>query len=305
MASEIHFNKVAIIGVGLIGGSIALAMRKKGLCGTIAGVGRSIENLVDAKRLGIIDTFTQDVSIGVTDADLVIVAVPVLKTIDAVKQAAAHLKPGCIVTDAGSVKGAIVEQLEPLMPEGVFFVGAHPVAGTEQSGAAAAFAGLFEGHRCILTPTEDTDKEALATVRKLWQEAGATVTVMDAEVHDWILGVTSHLPHVIAYNLVNAVAEVGNRHKDILGYSAGGFKDSTRIASSSPEMWSEICGMNKNYILEGIEGFQKRLEAMKRLIQAGDLTGLKKEFTKAKEFRDTLNHKHHKPHAGPCNHNHD
>lgn len=305
MTTKIHFNKVAIIGVGLIGGSLAMAMRQKGLCGQITGIGRKMENLVAAKKLGVVDSFTQDIEDGVKDADLVIAAVPVLKTVEVIKRAAPHLKPGALVTDVGSVKSAIVDGVEAVIPEGVHFVGAHPIAGTENSGVAAAFPELFVGHKCILTPTESTDKNALAAVRKIWQEAGATVVVMDAEVHDWILAATSHLPHIIIYNLVSAVGDTANRRGDIMSYSAGGFKDSTRIASSPPEIWSDICGMNKAYILENIENFQKRLEAIKKFIQAGDLTSLTREFTKAKEFRDSLAPKppaHHHPHEGPCNH---
>ncbi|MBI5886800.1 MAG: prephenate dehydrogenase/arogenate dehydrogenase family protein [Deltaproteobacteria bacterium] len=312
MTTEIPFNKVAIIGVGLIGGSIAMALRSKGLCGHITGIGRTIENLVTAKKLGVVDSFTQELEDGVKDADLVIVALPVKKTPEVIKRIGAYLKPGAIVTDVGSVKAAIIEAVEPALPQGVHFVGAHPIAGGEQSGVAAASAGLFQGHKCVITPTESTDKAALAAVKKIWQEAGAQVVMMDAEIHDWILASTSHLPHIIIYNLVNAVGDTANRRADLMTYSAGGFKDSTRIASSSPEMWSEICGMNKGNIVDAIEGFQKRLETVKKFIQAGDLSSLTREFAKAKGFRDSLAPKQpalhkshdHKPHEGPCNHDH-
>jgi len=312
MTTEIHFDKVAIIGVGLIGGSLAMALRSKGLCGQITGIGRTVANLATAKKLGVVDSFTLVIEDGVKDADLVIVAVPVLKTPEIIKRAAACLKPGAIVMDVGSVKAAIIEAVEPALPKGVHFVGAHPIAGGEQSGVEAASVYLFQGHKCVITPTESTDKAALAAVKKLWQEAGAQVVMMDAEIHDWILASTSHLPHIIIYNLVNTVGDTANRRADLMTYSAGGFKDSTRIASSSPEMWSEICGMNKGNIIDAIEGFQKRLETIKKLLQLGDLSSLTREFAKAKGFRDSLAPKTpapHKPHAhtpheGPCNHDH-
>lgn len=314
MTTDMQFKKVAIIGVGLIGGSIAMVLRAKGLCGHITGIGRSMENLGTAKKLGIIDSFTREIEDGVKDADLVIVAVPVLKTPEVIKQAVPFLKPGAIVTDVGSVKAAIVEAVDAMLPEGIYFVGAHPIAGGEKSGCEAANVELFHGHKCVLTPSQDTNKAALGAVKKIWQEAGAQVVTMEAEIHDWILASTSHLPHIIIYNLVNSVGDNANRRADLMTYSAGGFKDSTRIASSSPDMWSEICGMNKANIIDAIEGFQKRLENIKKCIQSGDLTSLAREFNKAKGFRDSLVPKPaaapalkphaHTPHEGPCNHDH-
>ncbi|OGQ55526.1 MAG: hypothetical protein A3J24_09000 [Deltaproteobacteria bacterium RIFCSPLOWO2_02_FULL_53_8] len=312
MTSDIHFKKVAIIGVGLIGGSIAMSLRAKGLCGHITGIGRSMENLGTARKLGVVDSFTREIEDGVKDADLVIVAVPVLKTPEVIKRAAPFLKPGAIVTDVGSVKAAIVEAVDAMLPEGVYFVGAHPIAGGEKSGVEAANAELFHGHKCVITPSADTNKAALSAVKKIWQEAGAQVVTMDAEIHDWILASTSHLPHIIIYNLVNTVGDNANRRADLMTYSAGGFKDSTRIAGSSPEMWSEICGMNKGNIIDAIEGFQKRLDTIKKFIQSGDLSSLAREFTKAKGFRESLianppaapKPHAHTPHEGPCNHEH-
>ncbi len=310
MTNKLHFEKVAIIGVGLIGGSMAMIMKQKSIAGRITGVGRGKENLNTAKRLGLVDDCTLEAAEGVKDADLVIVAVPVLKMEPVLKAAAPHLKKGCIVTDVGSVKQAIVDIVEPLMPEGVHFVPGHPIAGKEVSGAAAADAKLFEGKRCVLTPTENTDRGALAKIRALWQEAGAEVVIMDAESHDWILAATSHLPHVVAYMLVNTVSEVGGSGRkgmDIFKLSAGGFRDTTRIASSPAEMWSDICGMNKRALSEILENFQKRLDVMKRLIQSNDITGINKEFARAKSFRDSLNPKphSHEPHEGPCSHDHE
>ncbi|MBI5235732.1 MAG: prephenate dehydrogenase/arogenate dehydrogenase family protein [Deltaproteobacteria bacterium] len=290
---QLHFNKVAIIGVGLIGGSLAMVMREKGIAGTITGIGRGIKNLEAAKRLGVVDSITQEIEEGVIDADLVVVAIPVMKTADVLKKAAPHLKTGCIVTDVGSVKHEVIESAQTILPKGVRFVAGHPIAGTEHSGVEAAFKHLFEGKNCILTPTNATDKAALEQVKSLWLSAGSNVVLMDAELHDWTFAAASHLPHIIAYTLVNTVALAGSEGFDLLKYSAGGFRDFTRIASSSPEMWRDVCGMNKGYIMEMLDSFQKRLDVIKKCVQNSDLTTLQREFEKAKKFRDSIAHKHH------------
>jgi prephenate dehydrogenase len=286
--SALRFEKAAIIGVGLIGGSLAMVLREKGVAGRITGVGRGIANLEAAKRLGVIDDFTQDPAEGVKGADLVFVSVPVLKIAETVRKAAPSLKPGCIVTDAGSVKGSVVRDVEPLMPKGVSFVAGHPIAGTEHSGVEAALPGLFRGRVCILTLTGKTDPEAVQKVKTMWEIAGAKVVLTDAGTHDKMLAAISHLPHMIAYTLVNTVGDEARSCKELLGYSAGGFRDFTRIASSSPEMWAEICAMNKAHITDMICAFQSKLEILKRLIQEADTEGLKKEFESAKRLRDSL-----------------
>lgn len=288
MHKPLHFKKVAIIGVGLIGGSFAMVLRKDGLASEFVGIGRGLPNLETAKRLGIVDSFTQNIGEGVKDADLVIVAVPVLKIAETIKQAAPYLKPGCIVTDVGSVKGDVVKEVEPLIPQGVHFVPGHPIAGTEHSGAEAAFAELYIGRKCILTPTPKTDPEALDKVKRAWEATGAKVVVMDAASHDMILAAVSHLPHMIAYTLVNTVGDMEDAGVDALSYSAGGFKDFTRIASSSPEMWSDICAMNREQILNTIDSFRKRLDGLRALIEKQDLSSLKTEFERAKRLRDSL-----------------
>ena len=286
--SSLHFKKAAIIGVGLIGGSLAMVLRGKGIASEIVGIGRGIANLETAKRLGIVDSFTTDVAEGVMDADLVVVAVPVLKMAGTIRQAAPNLKPGCIVTDVGSVKGSVIEAVEPLIPKGVHFVPGHPIAGTENSGAEAAFAELYIERKCILTPTPFTDVGALRAVKAMWEAAGSTVVVMEAPVHDIILAAVSHLPHMIAYTLVNTVADMDASGEDVISYSAGGFKDFTRIASSSPEMWSDICAMNKGPLIHTIDAFQKRLEKLKGLIENESYPELKREFERAKGARDSL-----------------
>lgn len=288
MDKPLHFKNVAIIGVGLIGGSFAMVLRKDGLASEFVGIGRGLPNLETAKKRGIIDSFTQTIGEGVKDADLVVVAVPVLKIAETIRQAAPHLKKGCIVTDVGSVKGDVIKEVEPLIPEGVHFVPGHPIAGTEHSGAEAAFAELYIGRKCILTPTPKTDSAALDKVRRAWEATGAKVVVMDAASHDMILAAVSHLPHMIAYTLVNTVGDMENAGVDALSYSAGGFKDFTRIASSSPEMWSDICAMNREQILNTIDSFRKRLEGLRALIERQDLSTLKTEFERAKRLRDSL-----------------
>jgi prephenate dehydrogenase len=287
---RVYLKKVTVIGMGLIGGSLAINLKEKGLAGNIVGVGRGLPNLEAAKRLGVVDSFTRDVGEGVSGADLVVVAVPAQSIMPVIKAALPHLKKGSIVTDVGSVKKAVVEEVEPLMPDGVRFVGAHPVAGTENSGVEAAFPELFEGSKCILTPTVSTDKEALEIVKRVWEEAGSHVVCMDAERHDIVLAAISHLPHMIAYSLVNTIGDIESSNEDILSYSAGGFKDFTRIASSSPEMWKDICALNRDAIVEIIGLFEKRLKELRRLIEEGDAEGLKKDFERAKRVRDSLKH---------------
>lgn len=288
MAKTVHFKKIAIIGVGLIGGSLSLVLKQKGMVESVAGIGRGLENLQAAKRLGVVDSFTQDVSEGVKDADLVVVATPVLKITETIKKALPSLKEGCIITDVGSVKEALINQIEPMLPKAVHFVPGHPIAGTEHSGAEAAFPELFINRKCIITPTEKTDPEALNIVKAVWEAAGSQVVVMDAATHDSILAAVSHLPHMIAYSLVNAIGDIEAKGTDALSYSAGGFKDFTRIASSSPEMWSDICALNKDSIVNVIEDFQARLEKLKNQIKASDLKCIKEDFERAKNIRDSL-----------------
>ncbi len=284
-----YFEKVAVIGVGLIGGSLAISLREKGLCGEIVGIGRGKPNLEEAVRLGVIDDFSQDAASGVEGADFVFLSVPVGSMGSVVRAASSGLKHGAILTDGGSVKAGVIEDVLAALPEGARFVPGHPIAGTEFSGVGAAFSGLYEGKKCILTPTTDTDAEALALVRAMWEAIGATVVEMDPKRHDIVLGAVSHLPHVIAYALVNTIAGMEGEENDILGFSAGGFKDFTRIASSSPRMWSDICSMNREAVLGCIEDFERCLGAIKDSISKGDFERLDKSFEDAKRVRDTLN----------------
>lgn len=287
-SGEIHFNKVAIIGAGLIGGSLAMVLRQKGISSQIIGIGRGIKNLETAKKLGVVNSYTQDVQEGVKDCDLVVVATPVASIVKIVKDILPFLKNGAIITDVGSVKKAVVDEIEGFMPEKVFFIGGHPIAGTENAGVEAAFPTLFQNRKCILTPTKKTDKIALESVKAIWEAAGSQVILMERERHDKILASVSHLPHVVAYALVNAVADMTDLDENIIAYSAGGFKDFTRIASSPPEMWRDICLLNRDAILDMIKRFKARLSKLEMLIEAKDGEGIYGEFERAKEVKDSL-----------------
>ncbi|MBT1071003.1 prephenate dehydrogenase [Pelotalea chapellei] len=281
-------ERLTIIGVGLIGGSFARALRQAGVVKTIIGVDRDISNLKQAQSLGIVDEISENPCEGVRDADVVFISVPVCSIPAVVQQIAASLGPGCIVTDGGSVKAGIVSCCERLIPEGRHFVGGHPIAGTEYSGAAASFATLYKNKRCILTPTTDTDPTALALISHLWQSTGADVCSMDAQRHDRIFAEISHLPHMVAYSLVHAVGTADAEGEDILSYSAGGFRDFTRIASSDPAMWRDIAIMNHTALLASIDGFSSSLAVLRASIEQGDGEGLVDFFTKAKCFRDGI-----------------
>ncbi len=288
--SKIFFEKIAIIGVGLIGGSLALKLKEKGLAGAITGIGRSMENLEIAHSLGMVDSYTQDVARGVKGAGLIVVCVPVLKIVEVIKKALPGITAPCIITDVGSVKHEVMKEVEAIVPEGVEFVPAHPVAGTEESGAGAAFAELFSESLTIITPGQRTSTRALEIVKKIWTEAGSRVVEMDSTDHDRVFSLVSHLPHVIAYNLVNTVAYDINLRGSLraIDYSAGGFRDFTRIASSSPEMWSHICSMNREFLLDAISAFEVRLTGLKELIKNSDFDGVQKSFEEAKNIRDSL-----------------
>lgn len=281
-------DRLAIIGVGLIGGSLARALRESGTVGSVVGIGRSRANLEDALSLGICDEVTQDALEGVRGADVVFISVPVCAIPGVVAEIATALAPGCIVTDGGSVKTAIVRECEALMPPGCHFVGGHPIAGTEHSGAAASFATLYRGKRCILTPTEHTDPAALETVERIWRLTGAEVCSMEPGHHDRIFAEISHLPHVVAYALVHAVGTADVEGENVLSYSAGGFRDFTRIASSDPVMWRDIALMNRGALLASIDGFSASLAELRRRIEGGDQAGLTEFFTTAKQFRDGI-----------------
>lgn len=287
----VHFKQVAIIGVGLIGGSLGMILRRKALADHVVGVGRRVENLKTAVALGAIDRYVADPQEGVRGADLVVLATPV-DTYERHLQEWAHcLASGSIVSDVGSVKGMLVERSEAAMPAGVHFVGAHPIAGKEKTGVAAGTDQLFKGARCILTPTKRTDATALERVRQLWEEAGSIILTMDPHLHDQILGAVSHLPHVAAFALMNALSELRDQalpSLDLAGHSGGGLRDTTRIAASSPEMWRDIFLWNRENVVAYIDRYTRALEELKQLIRAGDAAGIEKALDRAKGEREKL-----------------
>jgi prephenate dehydrogenase len=284
----VFFPQVAIIGVGLIGGSLGMILRRKKLAGQIVGVGRRVENLKTAVELGAIDRYVADPKEGVAGADLVVLATPVDTYERHLKVWASCLKPGCIVTDVGSVKGDLVVQSERAMPAGVHFVGAHPIAGKEKTGVAAGSEDLFQSARCILTPTAKTDRRALEQVREMWEATGSRMLDMDPYLHDKILGAVSHLPHVAAFALINALINIRDTVPalDLAGHSGGGLRDTTRIAASSPEMWRDIFLWNRENVVAFIEAYERSLAQLKQLIKAGDAAGIEKELERAKQERD-------------------
>jgi prephenate dehydrogenase len=287
MNNPLHIPIVAIVGVGLIGGSLALALKEAGVAGCILGYDLDAHNLEQALQLGVIDHVCRGPE-ELFDADLIFLATPVLAMPAALTTIAPHLKPGAILTDGGSVKGAVISALEPLLPPTLRYVPGHPISGTERSGATAAFATLYRGKRCILTPTERTDPQALDLVTALWQAAGSEVILMDAEKHDLILAAISHLPHMVAYALVNAVGAYDRYEENILLYSAGGFRDFTRIASSDPTMWRDIALTNREALLEMIERFETDLNGLKEAIRTADAPALHSYFLRSKLNRDAI-----------------
>jgi prephenate dehydrogenase len=285
---KIFIPKLAVVGVGLIGGSLALALKAAEAVGEVIGIGRGLANLEKALELGVVDRITRDPAEGVAEADLVFLATPVMALPQVAAEVLPHMKRGAVLTDGGSVKEAVVHAIEPLLPEGVHFVPGHPIAGTERSGADAAFASLYQGRRCILTPTEKTSSGALELVRQVWETAGSDVVEMPVDKHDRILAAISHLPHMVAYSLVNAVSSYDRYEENILEYSAGGFRDFTRIASSDPVMWRDIAMTNREALLEMMDHFESFFAELKEDIRSGDGSRLFEFFQRSKKNRDAI-----------------
>ena len=281
----VKFNNAAIVGVGLIGGSLALAAQQKGIFNHIVGIGRNPENLRKAKDLNVVDGFTLKLDEGVRNAELVVIATPVGDIVPIIKKALPALKKGAIITDVGSVKHEIMIETDKISLPGAFFVGSHPIAGTENSGVEAAFPDLFLGKKCILTPSKKTDPSALEKIKNLWISIGSEVLFMDSEAHDRILGAVSHLPHMIAFAMVNYLCEISNEKESIFKFSGGGLKDFTRIAASHPIMWKDIALMNKGNLVNLIDGFQKTLKELKELINSEDGDELVRKFEESRRIR--------------------
>lgn len=279
-------KKLVIFGVGLIGGSLALALRQANYCQTIVGCSRNAGHLQTAVDLGVIDSFTTDPQEAVRDADMVLLAVPMGAMGKLLQQIKPALPPDVILTDAGSTKGSIVAEVEQVFGAGFArFVPGHPIAGREKSGVEAAIPDLYHNRRVILTPLPHTDADAIAKVEAMWRVTGALLEQMPVVLHDQVLAATSHLPHVLAFSLVDTLLNMPQR-EDILRYAAGGFRDFTRIASSDPVMWRDICLTNKAAILDVIAAFQHNLGEFAAMIDAQDGEALHSRMEKAKQARD-------------------
>lgn len=279
-------DRLSIIGVGLIGGSLARALRKQNACGHITGYGRSSEHLQEAVDLGVIDDFSLSMDSAVKAADMIVLATPLKTTEPLLKAMRPYLAEDAVITDVGSAKGSVVEAahatLNDFLPR---FVPGHPIAGKEKSGVSASTADLFQSHRVILTPLPETSVSAIDKVRQMWELCGAEVVQLEVKQHDEILAATSHLPHMLAYALVDCLA--GMRERDeIFRFAAGGFADFTRIASSDPQMWHDICIANRAELLRSVEAFGKYLENIRSAIEKDDSETLLDIFSRAKETRD-------------------
>lgn len=285
MATKPRINKLVVIGVGLIGGSFALALKKAGMVRQVVGVGRSRKNLKDALRLGVIDKAETDAAHAVAGADLVLVGAPVGQMPGIFARIAPFLSPQTVVTDAGSTKQDVIKAARKhLGAHYPMFVPAHPIAGTEHSGAAAAFPELFRDRNLILLPQKETKAAAVRLVRSVWAACGANIVRLDAAEHDEIFGAVSHLPHVVAFALVNLLGQRRDA-KRLLGFSGGGLRDTVRIAGSSPEMWRDICVANRGALVPLLDGYISELEAARASLAAGDGDALESMFSAAQQAR--------------------
>ena len=285
---NVLFKQMAVVGVGLIGGSLAQAVKRHKAVGEVLGVGRDAQRLEQAKGRGIIDAYAVRIDGTLAGADLVVVATPVGIIVDLIKEMIPYLKKGTIITDAGSVKTAIVRQAEKCVPDTMHFVGSHPIAGTENSGFESSFPTLFNDRKCIITPVAGTNRDALEKVKGLWSLVGSNVVCMDCEEHDRIFAALSHLPHLVAYSMVNCLLTIDGFEENVFSFSAGGFKDFSRIAASHPEMWKDIILMNKEKLLPALAVFQKYVSELKDAIERDDADRLLAEFTRARVFRRLL-----------------
>ncbi|MGE5893672.1 MAG: prephenate dehydrogenase [bacterium] len=279
------FNKVTIIGVGLLGASIALALKKNRIASAVSGSGRTEENLRKARQRKIIDSYSLSHDEACRDADLVILATPVGSFKNILAMIKGSLKKGALITDVGSVKGRLVLELESETPPGALYVGAHPIAGSDRSGIDAASPDLFRNALCILTPTERTDAGALESIEELWRTFGSRVTRTSPQDHDRIFSAVSHMPHATAYSLVNAVHEI---NPSFIQFSGQGFRDTTRIALSSPEVWVDICRYNRENIVSHLDTLIRHLSTVREMMKREDFSSLEKYFESAREFRKAI-----------------
>lgn len=283
------FEKIALIGIGLIGSSLARVVRRENLARHIAIATRSADTLARAEELELGDSYTTDFASAVTDADLVIVSVPVGSSGAVAETIAPALRPGAILTDVGSTKASVIAQMEPHVPAGVHFIPGHPLAGTEKSGPDAGFADLFDNRWCIFTPLPGTDPEALEKLSQFWRRCGSNIDTMDPAHHDMTLAIVSHLPHIIAYNIVGTADDLETVTKtEVIKYSASGFRDFTRLAASDPTMWRDVCLHNRDAILEMLARFSEDLASLQRAIRWGDGEKLFDLFTRTRAIRRSI-----------------
>jgi cyclohexadieny/prephenate dehydrogenase len=287
--SDPQFNRIALIGIGLIGSSIARDVKELGLANEVVISSRSAETLKRAEELDLGTHYVSSAADAVKDADLVIVSVPVGSSGAVAEQIAPNLKPGSILTDVGSTKASVIAQMAPFVPEGVHFIPGHPLAGTEKSGPDAGFAGLFRDRWCIFTPLPDTNADALEKLKAFWIALGSRVDDMDPQHHDKVLAIVSHLPHIIAYNIVGTADDLETvTESEVIKYSASGFRDFTRLAASDPTMWRDICLHNKDAILEMLARFSEDLAYLQRAIRWGEGDKLFELFTRTRDVRRSI-----------------
>ncbi len=283
------FDRVALIGIGLIGSSLARVLRRDSPATTIVACARRAETLAAVRRLDLADETTDDPARAAEGADLVVIATPLSAYAEIGRRIAPALRRGAILTDVGSVKEAVIRDLQPSVPDGVHFVPGHPVAGTEHSGPEAGFAELFRGRWCILTPPPETASEAVADVTRMWEQAGMRVVTMSADHHDRVLAVTSHLPHLIAYTIVGTATDLEDSLKsEVIEFSASGFRDFTRIAASDPVMWRDVFLNNREAVLEILQRFTEDLTALQRAIRWGEGDKLQDLFTRTRAIRRSI-----------------
>lgn len=283
------FEKIALVGIGLIGSSLARVIRREGLARHIAIATRSTSTLKRAEELGLGDSYTTEAKEAARDADLVIVSVPVGSSGEVAAEIAPALKKGAILTDVGSTKASVIAQMQPHVPDGVHFIPGHPLAGTEKSGPDAGFADLFDNRWCIFTPLPGTDPKALEKLSEFWRRCGSNIDTMDPQHHDMTLAIVSHLPHIIAYNIVGTADDLESVTKtEVIKYSASGFRDFTRLAASDPTMWRDVCLHNKDAILEMLARFSEDLASLQRAIRWGDGEKLFDLFTRTRAIRRSI-----------------
>jgi cyclohexadieny/prephenate dehydrogenase len=280
------FEQIALIGIGLIGSSIARRVKRDGLANFISVTARSQKSLDKALKLGIADEITLNQNNCVKNADLIIICSPVGTYAEIIQNIRAGIKPGAIITDVGSVKQTVINDLSPHIPDDVHLVPAHPVAGTEHSGPEAGFPELFEDRWCIITPTNQTNKKAVNQVKKFWQSLGSNVEIMEPKRHDQVMAMTSHLPHLIAYTIVGTATDLEKTlANEVIKFSAGGFRDFTRIAASDPTMWRDVFLNNSDAVLEMLQRFSEDITALQRAIRWGEGDKLYELFSRTREAR--------------------